>query len=196
METVTLFNLGFEHWQAFLLSFIPSLITLILIIHIHSNFPSYKMNRVYILFLTSMFVYQINDSIVRLSLTEETARSWDKLLVIGWTILVPSGLHWAMLLTGNRKLGNNPRFIVPLYLSAFFFSIPVCSGLYSQPFTYSTFWGWMRTYNVINLFLAVTLVWWCLVFTFMLFLFGWFAYKNRQSSDLKFISLMNFIGYS
>jgi hypothetical protein len=196
MDVKTLFHLGFDHWQALLLSFIPAIITLCIIIHIYSKFPSYKRNKVYLLFLFSMFVYQINDSMSRMSLSEETARSWDRLLVISWSMLVPSGLHWALLLVGRRKLANTEWFLILLYFSSFFFAIPLCAGLYSQPFAYSYYWGWMRTYSNINLLLAVTLTWWCVVFTIMLVLFARFAYKNRNSPDLKFVSLMNLIGFS
>ena len=196
MSAETLFNLDLNHWQAFLLSFIPALITLGLAIYVYYRLPFYNMNRIYLLFLFSLFVYQLNDSMHRLSGSEETARSWDRLLAILWTIIAPTGLHWAMYLAGKKKLANNPRFIVPLYLSNIFFAIPLIAGLYSQPFIYSAFWGWMRTYKNANTFLVITLVWWCGIFTSMLYLFARFAYKNRNSPDLKFVSIMNFIGYS
>src|SRR4051794_9522614 len=103
MEAKTLFNLGYEHWEAALLSFIPALVTLFLIIHIYTRFPSYRMNKIYLLFLFAMFVYQINDTMMRMSKSEDTARSWDRLLAILWAVLAPAGLHWALLLTGKRK---------------------------------------------------------------------------------------------
>ena len=78
-----------------------------------------------------MFVYQINDSIARMSATEETARSWDRLLAIAWTIMVPSGLHWAMFLTGKIKLANNLRFIIPSLFSLHsFFNTIMCGTLF------------------------------------------------------------------
>ncbi|MEO6453796.1 MAG: histidine kinase [Ginsengibacter sp.] len=196
MNTKTLINLNFDHWQAFLLSFIPALITLGLILYVYYKLPFYKMNRINLLFLFSLFAYQVNDSMHRISGSEETARSWDRLLAILWTIIAPTGLHWALFLTGKKKLANNFRFIVPLYFSLLFFTIPLVAGMYSQPFLYSPFWGWMRTYKNANTFLIVTLAWWCLIFTSMLYLFARFAYKSRNSPDLKFVSFMNFIGYS
>lgn len=195
MSAETLFNLGLDHWQAFLLSFIPALLTLGLFVHIYSKFPAYKMNRIYLLYLLSMFMYQINDSLVRLSKSEDTARSWDRLLGILWALIVPAGLHWALFLTGSR-LASRLRFIAPLYFSLIFFAIPLIAGLYSQPFIYSTFWGWMRTYKNADTFLVISVLWFCLVYGIILYLFGEFVYKNRHSPDLKFVSIMNFVGYS
>jgi hypothetical protein len=153
MSTETLFNLSFSHWQAFLLSFIPALGTLGSAVYIYSKFPAYKMTRVYLLFLGSMCVYQLNDSMHRLSGSEDTARAWDRLLVLLWVIIAPTALHWSLLLVGNKKLGNSLRFLVPLYFSALFLAIPLIAGLYSQPFSYSSFWGWMVCIKTPALFL-------------------------------------------
>ena len=196
MSPDSLFNLGFHNWQAFLLAFIPAIITLIIAIHIFSRFPSYRINRVYLLFLFSMFVFQINDSLARLSLNEETARSWDRLLIIFWIMILPSCFHWALLLTGIKKVGNDYWVIMPLYFSAVVFALPVIAGLYNQPFIHLPFWGWVRTYEMINPFLMATLIWWFVFSLGALTLFGWFAFKNRNSPELKYVSGMNFIGYS
>jgi hypothetical protein len=196
MSWESLFNLGFEHWKAFLLAFIPAIITLIIAIHIYAKFPDYRINNIYLLFLFSMFVFQLNDALARLSMSEETARSWDRLLIILWILILPSSFHWALLLTGIKKIGNDYWIITPLYFSAIVFSIPVVAGLYVQPFTYMHFFGWVRTYDHSNFFLTVTLVWWCLITMCVLFLFGRFAYMNRKSPYLKYVSGMNFIGYS
>ena len=128
MDTKTLLDLNFDHWQAFLLSFIPALITAGLIFYVYYKLPFYKMNRIYLLFLFSLFMYQVNDSMHRMSGSEETARSWDRLLAILWTIIAPTGFHWALFLTGKKKLANNLRFIAPLYFSLLFFTIPLVAG--------------------------------------------------------------------
>ena len=196
MSPDALFNLGFHNWQAFLLAIIPAIITLIIAIHIFSRFPSYRINRVYLLFLFTMFVFQVNDSLARLSVTEETARSWDRLLIIFWMMILPSSFHWALLLTGIKKVGNDYWVIMPLYFSAIIFSIPVVAGLYDQPFIHLPFWGWVRTYENVNPLLKATLIWWFVLSLGALSLFGWFAIKNRNSAELKYVSRMNFIGYS
>src|SRR5947207_3032301 len=128
MDANTLFNLGFEHWPAFLLSFIPALITLGAIIYFFFNFPSYKINKIYLLFLFSLFAWQINDTLIRMSLSEETARSWDRLLAITWMILIPSSIHFILLLNGRKKLSNNSLLIISLYISAIFFATLQCAG--------------------------------------------------------------------
>jgi PAS domain-containing protein len=111
-------------------------------------------------------------------------------------MLLPSSFHWALLLTGIKKVGNDYWVIMPLYFSAVVFAIPVVAGLYDQPYTYLPFWGWVRTYENMNAFLQITLIWWCIISLCVLGIFGWFAYINRNSADLKYVSRMNFMGYS
>src|SRR5690349_15722310 len=146
METQSFFNLGFNHWEALLLSLIPAIITLACFIYF-SKSPGYTINRVYLLFLFSLFIWQLNDSLSRMSLDEETARSWDKLLSLGWMLVVPSGIHWVLLLTGKRRLTSNYWVIVCLYFPAFLFSALLSSGRFFQPFVYLPFWSWTKTYH-------------------------------------------------
>jgi hypothetical protein len=74
MDAATLFNLSFTHWQAVLLSLIPALIILSAIIYFR-RFPSYKINKVYLLYLFSILAWQLNDSFSRMSIHIETARA-------------------------------------------------------------------------------------------------------------------------
>src|SRR5436305_1582262 len=146
MSVGTLFNLGLQHWQAILLAMVPALITLASIIYFW-RFPSYQINKVYRLYLFCIFAWQINDCLSRMSLSAETASYWDRLLVFAWLFQFPSSLHFILLLVGKRRLANNPWFILAFYFPAVLVAIMLCSGIIKQPFIYSSFWGWVRTFN-------------------------------------------------
>lgn len=194
MSPETLFNLGFDHWQAFLLSFIPALITLVAIIYFW-RFPSYRINRVYLLYLFGILSWQVNDSLARMSLSEETARSWDRLLAIGWLLQFPSTIHFAFLLTGKKKIASRPWFILLLYFPTGLIGLLLCSGLFQQPFVYSPFWGWVRTYTNLNTYVTAAALWVGIEILFNIFPLGYFAYAQRKSADVKTVSLFIFIGY-
>src|SRR5438093_7308204 len=196
MSLKTLFDLGFAHWPALLLSFLPALITLAAMIYTWLKFPPYKINKIYLLFLLSIFTWQLNDSFGRMSHSEETARGWDRLLSLGWMMQFPTGIHWALLLIGEKKLSESSWFLILIYFLAFFFSILLCGGLYSQSFTYSSFLGWVKSFNTTHSFQLVPLIWVCLSVAATIILLGYFAYQNRKSPDAKFVSLLIFIGYA
>ncbi|MEO7309085.1 MAG: histidine kinase [Chitinophagaceae bacterium] len=194
MDTDTLFNISFAHWQAFLLSFIPAIITLGAIIYFW-NFPFSKIHKIYLVYLFSIFAWQINDSFGRLSIEIETARSWDRLLVFVYIMQFPSWLHCVLLLTGKIRLSNNIWLIIFIYFTTFVFAIFLSAGLYTQSFTYSSFWGGVRTFPDFRSFQIVPLAWISLLYFAALFFLADFAYKNRSSPDKKFISLFIFLGY-
>ena len=195
MDSDILFNFSLVHWQAFLLSFVPAMISLGYIVY-YLKFPKYRIHRIYLLLLFSIFLWQIDESFSRISLSEETARAWDRLLIIGWIMLIPSNVQWAFLLTGRKIWSNNYGFIILLYFPAYLFGILLCSGAYSQSFIYKSYWGWARTYNNDGSFMTVPLIWWCTAAVFIFFLLTSFAYKNRFSADLKIGSALILIGYS
>jgi PAS domain-containing protein len=194
VDAGTLFNLGFQHWQAFLLAFIPALITVGAIVYF-SKFPPYKLNRIYLIFLIGICGWQMNDSISRLSLSEVTAKSWDRMLIFVYLSQFPFGLHFDLLLAGKKKFANSISFIVLIYFPTFLFAILLCSGFYSQSYTYSSFWGWARTFNTLQSFQTLPLIWVSILILFSAITLGSFAYKNRAVPETKFISLFIFLGY-
>src|SRR2546423_1849457 len=186
MSVGTLFNLGFGHWQAIILALVPALITLVSIVYFW-RFPAYQINRVYRLYLFCIFAWQINDCLSRMSLTEETASFWDRLLVFAWLMQFPSSLHFILLLVGKRRLTNSLWFILVFYFPALLFAIMLCSGIISQPFVYSSFWGWFKTFNDSSSFLVVPVLWAGIIIITGIFPLAILAYKNRKSVDYKFV---------
>src|SRR3954464_278786 len=138
MDEKILFNLSLDHWPAILLSFIPAVITLACILYMYFRLPAYRIHNTYVLFLVSAFIWQVNDSLSRMSLAMETARAWDRLLIVGWMMIVPSCIHFAILITGRSRLSSSKGFVLMLYLSAYFFIVTLGSGLFNQDFIYSS----------------------------------------------------------
>jgi anti-sigma regulatory factor (Ser/Thr protein kinase) len=195
MDEKILFNLSLDHWPAILLSFIPAMITLACILYMYFRLPAYRIHNLYVLFLVSAFIWQVNDSFSRMSVTMETARAWDRLLIVGWMMIVPSTIHFAMLFTGRSGLSSSKGFVLMLYLSAYFFIVTLGSGLFNQDFIYNSYWGWVKTFNINEPWQLLPVLYVLAGFMVMVFLYGTFAYKNRHSSDLKLFSLLIFLTY-
>ncbi len=130
-----------------------------------------------------------------MSISIQTARSWDRLLCFGWILQFPSCIHFVLLLIGEIKLSNKSWFIFILYFPAFLFSVLLCSDLYTQSFTYLSFWGWTKTFNNFKSFEIVPALWVCSTIMFSILLFGYFAFQHRNSPAKKFIALLMFVGY-
>src|ERR1043165_6279121 len=104
MAGVDLFHLDFSHWPAFLLSFVPGLVTLAFLIWFSFRTrPSY-ISRVYQLFVLSVLGWQLNDAMARISTSAAMAERWDRLLSLIWMMNVPAGIHWTLLFMGRKKL--------------------------------------------------------------------------------------------
>jgi anti-sigma regulatory factor (Ser/Thr protein kinase) len=195
MNADTLFNLGFAHWQAFFLSFVPALITLAAIIYFW-NFPFNTINKVYLLCIIGIFGWQLNDSLSRLSGSIETAQSWNRLLSFAYLMQFPSWLHCVLLLTGKNKVANNHSFIILIYFTTLVFAIFLSSGLYSQSYMYSSFWGWMRTFDMTETLQTVALSWVSVLIFSSVAILGHFAYTKRSVPETKSISLFMFLAYA
>ncbi|MES2777748.1 MAG: histidine kinase [Bacteroidota bacterium] len=191
MDTSSLFNLGFEHWQAFLLSFIPAMITLAAMIYFW-NFPAKKINRIFLQYLVSTFAWQVNECLGRLSRTEDTARIWDRAMEPVYIIQFTSWLHCVLLLSG-KMYAKKRWFIYMLYTTTFSIGIAFSAGIFTQHFSYSPFWGWTKTFDSIH---NLPLLWVLLQICLTLYLLAAFAIKNRFCPQLKFISRFIFFGYA
>jgi hypothetical protein len=195
MDADTLFNLGFQHWQAILLSFIPAIITLGAIVYFW-NFPFNKINKIYLLYLIAIFSWQLNDTLCRMSGSMLTAQYWDRLFVFGYIMQFPAWLHCVLLLTGKKKTAANLWFIILTYTPTFAIAVFLCAGLYSQTFTYSAFFGWTRTFDKLLTVQSLALTWVSILIFSSAIILGSFAYKNRRNPDTKFISYFIFLGYA
>ncbi len=194
MNAVSLFKLGFTHWQAILLSFIPALITLSAIVYF-SRFLFNRLNKTYLFYLVCIFAWQLNDTLCRMSIDLETAQSWNRLLIFVYIMQFPAWLHCTFLLTRLPKLSDNNWLLVSIYVPSFVFSVLLCAGLYTQSFSYSAFWGWSRNFYHSPILEQVTLLWTIGLSLLSVVTLGLFAYKSRLESENKFISRFIFFGY-
>jgi two-component system sensor histidine kinase UhpB len=94
-----------------LLSFIPALLNVAILIYIFYYQPKGRTTDIFSFFVIALITWQIEDTILRITVQEETARLWDKLLCIGWIGVGPLVFHFACRYAGLRKLHSRGALI-------------------------------------------------------------------------------------
>ena len=88
-------NLGFA-----LLAFIPALMNAGIIFYIFFRLPRSRTTDILTCFVFGVLLWQLEDGIVRVCLSADTARFWDSVFCIGWLGMAPLALHFAVRYTG------------------------------------------------------------------------------------------------
>jgi PAS domain S-box-containing protein len=106
--------------------------------------PKGKTTDLFSFFVFTLVLWQVEDTIVRLCDTVETARYWDKVLCIGWAGFAPIAVHFACRYSGLKAFYS--RFALTcIYLPFVVFYILYMSNSSQSIFVYSTEWGWVNT---------------------------------------------------
>lgn len=190
-----LFNLGLDYPIAFLLSFIPALLNIIILFYILLRFHHKKTLTVFAFFVLSLAVWQMSDSLIRLSRSAETALLWKQLLCIGPVFITPFGLHFTLRHTRRIRSADNVYLKLALYLPAIFFHSSQAAGLMSHKVYHSPFWNWVLTPAPDNL-IANLMSWWTTLLALtMLALLLAHSLRPHTSRQKRVQSLLLFLGF-
>ncbi|PCJ81376.1 MAG: hypothetical protein COA57_14285 [Flavobacteriales bacterium] len=175
----TLFSFTLDNWQAALFSFIPALVNLCIFIYVYFLVPKTKTTTTFSLFVLSLFVWQMHETMMRLSLTAQTAILWNQLLNVGSSFIVPFGLHFALIFTRREKLANSSLLLF-LYLPYVFLSLIVSSGINQPGLVHHPFWSWQMDSDIsfINQFRSLWISATAFVILLLLFSYAWQCRKQ------------------
>jgi signal transduction histidine kinase len=127
-----------------LLSFLPALLNVGILIYVFFFVPKGKTTDIFSFFVFALLLWQIEDTIVRLCDTMETARYWDRILCIGWAGFAPIAVHFACRYSSLKAFYS--RFALTcIYLPFVVFYIAYMSSNIPSIFKYSNEWGWVNT---------------------------------------------------
>lgn len=135
-------DLNFDHWQAILLSGIPALLNLFIFFYFRSICPDNKVSRIFSMFLLALVVYQLGDTFLRMSGTQDTAIVWNVIFMPGVLFVMPFGLHFSMVYTGRKKIADSFLFQFLNYTPAVVLVILTFLNMDNQSYHESSFWGW------------------------------------------------------
>lgn len=138
-----LLNLSIERLGVILISFLPALLNFSIFIYVRVFFPDYRVSRIFSLFLISLALWQLGETFMRMSQTEETAMLYNNIFAIGWLLITPIGLHFVLLFVEKEKYANS--FWIQFLLYFPFLVFFIMNFLYDGKsiFIPSETWGWI-----------------------------------------------------
>ncbi|MFQ5335016.1 MAG: histidine kinase N-terminal 7TM domain-containing protein, partial [Flavobacteriales bacterium] len=190
------YNYTFEHWPAALMSFIPLLINIGLASYIFIKLNKNRVNTLFLLFLIPLCLWQLNDTLVRISATSATAASWFYMLFPLTCLLVPAGLHFTLLITKRERYIHKPLVLILIYFPMLFFLICNMGRLVSYHFTSHSFFGWRVEPNP-NVLTFLYALWMSAAVLIILFLLWQSAIINKGTQgNRRMQSMLIAIGFT
>src|SRR2546423_11954839 len=135
-----MFNFTFQNPYGFLCAFIPALFNLALVIYILFFLPRNRLTNIFALLTFACALWQVSDSLQRITLTAKAADFWDSIFSISWIFIGPLCLHFSIFYTQIIK--SFSRVYIPLlYAPGFIFLSLYQSHYYEHIFHYIPFWA-------------------------------------------------------
>jgi PAS domain S-box-containing protein len=130
-----------------LLALIPAFINWGIALYALFRLPKSATTYLFILFVSSLGLWQTSDALMRLSSTIQTATAWSQLLDLSILLSTPLGLHFLLFFTREEKLATSPIVLFLLYAPVILLDRVEKSGMVnpSIPTQYVPFWGWIST---------------------------------------------------
>jgi len=108
--------------------------------------PRERLNRVFVLFVAVVALWSIADVGIRVSPTTDTAMMWSRLAGSGWIFMVPTFLHFVLILTKREQVLGNKLSYLALYGPAIIFlGMAWLTEIFYSGITFQTQVGYMPT---------------------------------------------------
>jgi PAS domain S-box-containing protein len=176
-----------------LLALIPALLNLYVIIYIWWALPGRPIARVFGMFTFALMLWQLEDTVSRMAITEETVRFWDNIFCLGWLFVGPLGLYFSLLYINYKKWIKSTLILVVLFVPALFFETIFRMNLWQHDFKFRGFWGWVDDHNKYPLDI-VMVGWIAVLVVIMVGVLSYNAWKCRNDLQKKGPSLLLFLG--
>ncbi|NQY67907.1 MAG: PAS domain S-box protein, partial [Flavobacteriales bacterium] len=190
-----LHNYNVVHWESVLLALIPGILNMGISIFALRTLPKNSTTVLFACLVLSMTIWQISDTMVRLSANYITAKFWLDMLFFGVLFIGPFSVHFALLYSGNKKITHSFLMMTGLYLPSLFFEVSGRAELFKHSLEFSSFWGWI--YKPTQEFLNTLEVTWISAAGLLtLYVLVKFAYKMRKTPIKNLQSRIIAIGYA
>ncbi|HLE46790.1 MAG TPA: PAS domain-containing protein [Candidatus Thermoplasmatota archaeon] len=170
------FQFTVEHWPAVLLALVPAALNLAILGYLAVRSKKNALTYSFLLFVSSLVVWQGSEALVRLSETRESAAFWADALAAGALLIGPFGVHFALLFTERRGAARSPLVWFLLYGPAIAIEALSRAGLNQGTQVYREPWGWMTGLPV-PLLGTLTGIWVAALAFATLWLLGGHAWK-------------------
>ncbi len=137
------FNFTFENLPSVLLGLLPALINIGIFVYVLLFVRRSSLCTVFLLFLFTLIMWRMQELVLQICVTRESARVWYHLFSISTNFIGATGLHFVLVLI--HKEGWKPKNyqLLLLYLPTFLFSMFFASGVEYMRFDHTGSWGWV-----------------------------------------------------
>lgn len=136
------FDLNLRLWPIVLLALLPALLNLGILAYVLARSKRNPLTYSFLLFVASLVVWQLSESLVRMSATAATATFWSNALAVGALLIGPFGVHFALLFTERRQWARSPLVWLLLYGPALAIEVLSRAGLNENNMVFRPTWGW------------------------------------------------------
>jgi PAS domain S-box-containing protein len=177
-----LLNFRFDNPAGVLLALVPACLNVAIFFFIVFRLPKSKVSYTFAAFVIALGIWQLNDMLMRLSASEQTALSWNYVLSLGPLFIAPTGLHFALLFTGRKKIAESYGTLFALYFPVLVFISLIRIGLNEVPMRYTPTWGWNFVPNK-NPVVITEAIWVSVLAIAMFALLLQYAYRMRRVKE-------------
>lgn len=174
------FDFTFELWRQALASGIPTVISLGIIVYVALRFPRNLLTFTFLLFVFSLFIWQADNTLSRISVTAQMAAFWGQMLAIGSILMIPAGIHFALIFGGYKKIANSPIVIALLYIPVLIARGRSGQAAFDPEVLQWTSWGWAVLQESYSLGDIIQTSW---VGISAILMFGIFVFIALKSSE-------------
>lgn len=190
--TNTAFNLDYP--VATLLAFVPMLVTAGIFYYGFFRLPQTRITVLFSVFQASLFIWQLNDVVLRISPDPNTIKPFFTALATFTNFLFPLGLHLALVYTGCSKKIKPSLLKFLLYAPAAFFALITSAGWVSFNLLPSENWRWLAVPDE-NLVTVVNTLWMGALTLLTLAVLVHFAIQNRTHNEFGKQSMVIMLGF-
>ena len=175
------FNFSFDNWSLLFLSLFPVFVNVGIFIYVLFFVTRTTLSSVFLIFLFTLIMWRLQEVILHLSVTQETAQMWYRMFAMSTNFIGVTGLHFVLVLINKGKWNAKNYHFVALYLPTFLFSMFFLSNVDYMTFENTEKWGWVYTPSHPTSITAFVLI--GLHASLMLFLLARYAYRIRLSNS-------------
>ena len=181
MNSDAYFNFSFDNWSLLFLSLFPVFVNVGIFIYVLFFVTRTTLSSVFLIFLFTLIMWRLQEVILHLSVTQETAQMWYRMFAMSTNFIGVTGLHFVLVLINKCKWNAKNYHFVALYLPTFLFSMFFLSNVDYMTFENTEKWGWVYTPSHPTSITAFVLI--GLHASLMLFLLARYAYRIRLSNS-------------
>ena len=109
MNSDAYFNFSFDNWSLLFLSLFPVFVNVGIFIYVLFFVTRTTLSSVFLIFLFTLIMWRLQEVILHLSVTQETAQMWYRMFAMSTNFIGVTGLHFVLVLINKGKWNDKGK---------------------------------------------------------------------------------------